>query len=82
MQAAHVFTTTTAAHTAVVLALLYSSDLSACPLCALLNCSVHHCLQREWMEQQKSLEAKAGAKWPEHIFEKFFVLVSTRAHSS
>jgi len=33
-------------------------------------------LQREWMEQRKAKEVQA-VTWPEHIYENFFIVVST-----
>lgn len=35
-----------------------------------------HVLQREWIEQQQA-QATQTATWPDHVYENFFVLVSS-----
>lgn len=35
-------------------------------------------MQREWIEQQQKTQGVLEKAWPEHIYENFFIVVSSR----
>ena len=46
-------------------------------VCHVLNTGMLYALQREWIEQQQKAQTVQEVTWPEHIYENFYIVVST-----